>query len=1194
MSTSRRATRARSRLTDGEDVAAPGTDPGSPVLAPVSPQQETWCGGVEVPRPHSTTREARVDTPRPAAKRQGEIYRDEHGTMRTASDARARGLDMPPPAPRMVAQGMVYRHGILATDGNREGKRTPKIAEENVARFIDVLRWWASVNDQAQVVRRLPWKEIYEFIDARAAWRTPAPTNSEQLKERVKTVAASVGKRREMNSETPMELVALFGGEPAEAPAWAGEFSGIEFPYQRLATPKKQSRVRVAASYEVHVEDEREVEFGSPGVASPPRPRETMQARPAPAPRAPPTPRQIPPRPRAATRAPAQRNVNVNASKEREEEVREDFETICKRERAAAAQGDVEGAAGARLTRLGLTMQIVGDELRTDSAKIIETLANHPPRWPVSAQWLQKRDVGSISHALRHVAKWAWHTPQEIAAATELVERVIGGFAMARALAPKFMFEGETREGIIKKLALHCERATFVSLVKFIDKLAREVEARKPANRRRGTIEEEKARKHRLAARQMVNPQGISIAAKLLESEGVAPANARTLQELRKLCPKARAPIDEETSSDIDEYFENGEGALVAIDTAAVRKAIKSAPKGRTKDVEGVRFEHLQGIVKFASSEALGALTLIIETMARHPRAAFKTIAKARMVGIPKKETQIRPIGITSVFRRVWGKVVLADVGSAVSRHLLSSNPQVAQLAVGVRGGTQTAGIIIHALRDANAGYVTLQLDVKNAFNELDRTAMLRAARRFGPSLYGFAAALYGNGKQDLAYFLDGADVETIECETGVTQGCGLGTLLFALAFHECIAAELEADQAKELLEREFKDIMICAYADDAAITGPSTQILAFAERLTHRLEKEAALTVKEHILHPPQNVERQTKLYGEERNLAEKLSGFRIATEGIVFAGNPIGSIEFVNNEVGKIVAKHAKRLAAIKDFANTSSIDASASPFKGFYRHLALALIQYTCDRRLDYALHVTPTAWIDTEHLVSAQRDIRDSIAHVCGNEVVYDKLDDVGKTLFKAPFRLGGQSFHDLVDEADLCFVGNVAAHAPLAAKVLVSHDANILESLQLASEGEEGRMTWSKCVIEALDDVKSTKLECVDASAAVPENFLDIFSEQNSKGKTKKQILDLINDDKMERLHEKLSHSTDAVDQVRARTIVCLQLARSRWRGIEALQSALDFHSSHVTEDQEGTQAKSERSCFPEPPCDGVDHLLGVV
>ena len=77
-----------------------------------------------------------------------------------------------------------------------------------------------------------------------------------------------------------------------------------------------------------------------------------------------------------------------------------------------------------------------------------------------------------------------------------------------------------------------------------------------------------------------------------------------------------------------------------------------------------------------------------------------------------------------------------------------------------------------------------------------------------------------------------------------------------------------------------------------------------------------------------------------------------------------------------------------------------------------LVRLIFQYTCDRRLDYALHVTPTAWIDTEHLVNAQRDIRQK----------------------------------------------------------------SILESVQLATEGVEGRMTWSKCVIEALEDVTSTKLE----------------------------------------------------------------------------------------------------------------------
>jgi len=120
-------------------------------------------------------------------------------------------------------------------------------------------------------------------------------------------------------------------------------------------------------------------------------------------------------------------------------------------------------------------------------------------------------------------------------------------------------------------------------------------------------------------------------------------------------------------------------------------------------------------------------------------------------------------------------------------------------------------------------------------------------------------------------------------------------------------------------------------------------------------------LTVKEHIFHPSQK-KSQRKLYGEEKNLAGKLSGFRIATEGIVFAGNPIGNIEFVNFEVGKTVAKHAKRLAAIKDFANTSSIDVRASPFKGFYKHLALALIQHTCDRRLAAIREFGNTSSID----------------------------------------------------------------------------------------------------------------------------------------------------------------------------------------------------------------------------------------
>ena len=170
MATSRRTTRARSRLTDGEDVVAPGTDPGSPVSAPASPR---------IPRtpppstPHFSTQDGRprADTPRPPAKAQGEIYRDGNGVFRTASAAKARALDMPPPPPRPRHPGA--RHGIAAGDGRREGTRVPKLADENVARILDVMRYWAAVNDSASTSARLPWAEAFNFIETRGAFVEP-------------------------------------------------------------------------------------------------------------------------------------------------------------------------------------------------------------------------------------------------------------------------------------------------------------------------------------------------------------------------------------------------------------------------------------------------------------------------------------------------------------------------------------------------------------------------------------------------------------------------------------------------------------------------------------------------------------------------------------------------------------------------------------------------------------------------------------------------------------------------------------------------------------------------------------------------------------------------------------------------------------------------------------------------------------
>ena len=147
----------------------------------------------------------------------------------------------------------------------------------------------------------------------------------------------------------------------------------------------------------------------------------------------------------------------------------------------------------------------------------------------------------------------------------------------------------------------------------------------------------------------------------------------------------------------------------------------------------------------------------------------------------------------------------------------------------------------------------------------------------------------------------------------------------------------------------------------------------------------------------------------------------------------------------VEKKVETCAKRLDVIKEFASTA--DAPASPFKGFYKYLSLGIIQLCCDRRLDFALQVVPSGWINTGQLAKATNDIRSAVSHATNGEIDFAALDEVGKHMFQLPFRFGGQNFHDISKEAPFCFLGNIAAHAHLVKEKLEKFDASLMEKLE---------------------------------------------------------------------------------------------------------------------------------------------------
>jgi hypothetical protein len=646
-------------------------------------------------------------------------------------------------------------------------------------------------------------------------------------------------------------------------------------------------------------------------------------------------------------------------------ESEEDSATLAKEERACIREGKLDEATQLQAKRLGLGGMFKGTRIHIDGA--IKKLKKMDD-WPASAQWLHKSDVGAIMAAWRKLTPVLLHEPDQVGSILALVERVTAIFATWRAIKSK-VDPGVTHDELVDA----CERGAFLKLLNLAESMNKQHRSNGP---RRWTEAERKLRKAQTAAKQTTNPGGISAAMMVLESKGCAPATMATFDTLVALTPKARRKIDEDVAKDLA----SAKHELAQLDLALVRRCIKGAPRGKTKDLAGLRFEHLQTCLSIGGPFANGFLTLLLEQTMRHPEMVGYAIVKARSVGISKKDDSIRPIGITSVFRRIWAKLIIREHGKVFEKILSHRHKQTCQLAVGVKGGAMKAGIFANVLRDANPEHVHVQLDVKNAFNTVDRTRMIKAllslptdtkeGKAARSALASFVDAVYARGETPLTFYTDDGP-QKLECSTGVTQGCGMGTLLFALTFQDIICTILEEDEHKS--RREFERVFVTAYADDGVVSGPPDQALAFAKALGTRCDDEAALEIKEHLVFVQGDANfQEISLIGSE------LKGFKIEKEGIVFAGNPIGSFEFVNNEVATRVRKNEARLAAIREFAQTK--DEATSRFKGAYKHIALALVSYCCDRRLDDVLQVTPYTWINTNLLTEASADIWKTIESI----------------------------------------------------------------------------------------------------------------------------------------------------------------------------------------------------------------------
>ena len=152
--------------------------------------------------------------------------------------------------------------------------------------------------------------------------------------------------------------------------------------------------------------------------------------------------------------------------------------------------------------------------------------------------------------------------------------------------------------------------------------------------------------------------------------------------------------------------------------------------------VQGLRPIHLkEELVSCVRDELLRQAAAVINILAEGRALADlqDLICGASLSALPKPAGDHRPIACGDTWRRLCAKCLVANVKDDVSEFLFPM-----QLGVGVRGATEA---IVHVLRQwlvmwrADPHRLVVTVDIENAFNSIDRSAILSSVRRILPAL---------------------------------------------------------------------------------------------------------------------------------------------------------------------------------------------------------------------------------------------------------------------------------------------------------------------------------------------------------------------------------------------------------------------------------------------------------------------------
>ena len=262
------------------------------------------------------------------------------------------------------------------------------------------------------------------------------------------------------------------------------------------------------------------------------------------------------------------------------------------------------------------------------------------------------------------------------------------------------------------------------------------------------------------------------------------------------------------------------------VDSQKLHSVLKRSATGASPGPSGWTAEHL--LLLFQDKPCAEAITAITSDICNGflPHAARDWLVGSRLIAIPKDDTGVRPISIGEALYRL-ASAYLSDLVTPHMPDIFSS----LQKGVGVSGGADRA---LHAtqlsleLLRAKCDPVVLAIDIKNAFNTIDRGAVARALiqQPHLHPLWRFFEWSYAHRSNLMVFDNEGSLTAHIESMQGVKQGDPVPSLLFALAVQDTFVAAVAG----------LPNVTAVAYLDDLQIIGDADSALQAFDRLASSL----------------------------------------------------------------------------------------------------------------------------------------------------------------------------------------------------------------------------------------------------------------------------------------------------------------------------------------------------------------------